>query len=98
LEKLQDISLRQERWRSNNATYATCDQAMAPGTCANLNNPAVGGTRFYTIAVSNNTATGYAVTATPKNAQVGDRCGTYTYTMASGTLGKAVSGDADCRP
>jgi hypothetical protein len=33
----------------------------------------------------------------PKGAQVGDRCGTYTFTMANGVLTKtAASGQTGC--
>lgn len=89
-QALNDVTLRQEKYRSNNATYGTCNNVMSPSTCASFNS----GLTYYTIAVSNNTATGYAVTATPKGAQTGDRCGTYTYTMANGTLTKQTSTSA----
>ena len=89
-QALNDFALRQEKYRSNNATYGTCDN-IAGTTCAAFN----GGLTYYSIGVSGNTATGYVLTAVPKGAQTGDRCGTYTYTMDSGTLGK-TAGQSNC--
>lgn len=93
---LGDLVLKQEKWRGNHTTYGTCDQILNPGTCATYNNAA--NSPYYTFAVTANTATGYTLTATPKagTAQAGDRCGTYTFTMASGTLTKAAGGGATC--
>ena len=85
-QALNDFALRQEKYRSNNATYGTCD-VIAGSTCTAFNS----GLTYYTIGVSGNTATGYVLTAVPKGGQTGDRCGTYTYTMVSGTLGKTAA-------
>jgi type IV pilus assembly protein PilE len=84
-QALNDVTLRQEKYRSNNATYGTCDNVVT--SCTSFN----GGLTYYTIAVSGNSATGYTVTATPKGAQYGDRCGTYTYTMLNGTMSKSAA-------
>jgi type IV pilus assembly protein PilE len=90
-QTLNDIALRQEKYRSNNATYGTCNNVVTSCTAYNS------GLSYYTIAVSGNTATAYSVTATPKGAQTGDRCGTYTYAMSNGTLSKsAASGQSNC--
>jgi type IV pilus assembly protein PilE len=90
-QALNDITLRQEKYRSNNTTYGTCDNVVT--SCTSFNS----GLTYYTIAVSGNTATAYSITATPKGAQSGDRCGTYTYTMSSGALQKsAASGQSNC--
>lgn len=77
---LADVQLRQERWRSNHTTY---------GTGANIGLPT---SDHYTFAVTagSNTATGWVATATPSGAQASDSCGTFTYTMASGSLSKAA--------
>lgn len=90
---LNDIALRQEKYRSNNATYGTCDNVSGNDptlstNCTNYNSAL----SFYTVAVSGNTATGYAVTATPKGDQANDACGTYTYTMTAGTITKSAGG------
>src|SRR6476620_5830537 len=90
---LNDISLRQEKYRSNNATYGTCDNVSGTDpalstNCTNYNSML----SYYTVAVSGNTATGYVVTATPKGDQGNDSCGTYTYTMAAGAMTKSATG------
>jgi type IV pilus assembly protein PilE len=92
---LNDIALRQEKYRSNNATYGTCNNVSGTDptlstNCSNYNSTL----GYYTVAVSSNTATGYVVTATPKGDQQDDSCGTYTYTMAAGTMTKAADGGA----
>jgi type IV pilus assembly protein PilE len=86
IQGLNDVLLKEERYRSNNATYGTCDNVVT--SCTSYNSTLA----YYTIAVSGNTATGYTLTATPKGAQSGDRCGTYTFTMSNGTLSKTTSG------
>jgi len=91
IQALNEIALKQERYRSDHPTYGTCDDVV--GNCTTYN----GGLTYYTVAVSGNTATAYTVTATAKGAQLGDRCGTYTFSMASGTLSKsAASGQSNC--
>jgi Tfp pilus assembly protein PilE len=85
---LSDLGLREEKYRSNSTTYGTCDQVMAPSTCAALNGSLI----YYTVALTaaSNTATGYVYTATPKTAdQLKDSCGTLTWTMNSGAVTKA---------
>ena len=85
-QAIATLAMAQEKFRMNNATYATCDDAMAPSTCNAYN----GTLNSYTVAVASPTATGYVITATPKTAdQQKDSCGTFTYTMASGVADKA---------
>lgn len=86
LQGLTELQLRQERWRSNHATYS--DGTGAFGSMPSSNN--------YTFAVTNgsNTATAYTVTATPTGAQSGDRCGTYSFAMSNGVVTKSVSSGA----
>jgi type IV pilus assembly protein PilE len=96
---LTDLQLKQERWRSNHATYATFDE---------LNGSAAASTAFnaaqdnYTFSVSGNTGTDVVLTATPKGGQVGDRCGNFVLhidndnnSSPSGTLDKTTSTGAD---
>jgi type IV pilus assembly protein PilE len=47
-------------------------------------------TKRYTIAITNNTNTAFTLTATPRGAQIGDKCGTYTlnHTGLRGANGK----------
>ena len=69
---LADLQLRQERWRSNHATYGTLDEVV--GTTAAAFN---GAQENYDFSVSANDGTDVLITATPKTAQDGDRCGNY---------------------
>jgi len=90
IQGLNDIVLKEERYRSNNATYGTCDNVVT--SCATYNTALT----YYTIAVTVGSGaaagTTYTATATPKGAQLGDRCGTYTFTMSNGTLSKTTTG------
>lgn len=76
---LGDFSLRQEKYRSNNTTYATCDVLLSPTTCANYNSNSL---TWYSVAVTfpssgtcpvasgtgpnKGAANSYILTATPK--------------------------------
>lgn len=96
LSALGDLQLRQERWRSNNTTYGTLDQITGT-SAANYN----GAQENYTIAVTVNTASAYTITATPKNAQTGDRCGMYTLALDVGARPglppqKSAEGGSNC--
>lgn len=87
-QALSDLIVKQEKWRSNNTTYGTCNQAVDPvsaasGACASYNS----GLLHYTVAVTANAATSYTMTATPKTAdQAKDSCGTLTVEMATGSV------------
>ena len=78
---LSDVMLRQEKFRSNNALYG--DVVGPPNGIGPL-----GTSSYYNFALTSVTATGYVVTATPKNAQVGDSCGALTLRMISGNVNK----------
>ena len=86
-QALMDLSLREEKYRSNNTTYGTCDQVVVPpNTCATYNALY----NSYTIAVTANSAAGYTITATPKTPdQLNDTCGTMSLVYASGALTKS---------
>jgi type IV pilus assembly protein PilE len=90
---LSDLSLREEKYRSNHALYATCDEAMAPGTCSALN---LNKTYYtYALTASSNTGIAYEYTAVPKGDQAKDSCGTLTLSMASGVVTKSPT-TGDC--
>jgi len=92
-QQLSDLALRQEKYRANNTTYATCDQLMAPSTCAGYNTLY----KNYTVAVTANSATGFTITATPKTTdQAKDACGTLQVQMANGALSKSPTNPPDC--
>ena len=56
--------LAQEKWRATNATYGTLTNVWGGVTQV----PAPPGTAYYTLALTNNTATGYILTATATSA------------------------------
>ena len=87
LQYLMEASLLQEKYRTNNATYATCAQLF--GSAANCTT-AQNRSAYYTLNYNaiTPTATAYSFTAAPKAAQVGDTCGTYTFALNAGTLAK----------
>lgn len=88
---LTDLQLREERWRSNNATYGTLAQlAVTPAS------------DYYDFSVSANSGTDVLLTATPKGGQSGDRCGNFLLRIdndnnnaPSGVLDKTTSTGAD---
>lgn len=79
-QALLDMTLRQEKYRSNNATYASCLQLTTSATCAPLNALY----SSYTVDVTANSASSYTMTATPKTAdQLKDTCGTLSVQLLS---------------
>lgn len=71
---LTDLQLRQERWRANHASYATFDELTGSAAASTAFNAAQDN---YNFSVSAASATDVLITATPKNAQAGDRCGNF---------------------
>jgi type IV pilus assembly protein PilE len=67
---LSQVQQAQERWRSNNATYASNTQLTLPVTPATAGDPvglglsATTGSGRYGISIANHTGTGYEVLAT----------------------------------
>ena len=85
---LADLSLKEEKWRVDHATYGTLADLGGAGTVT-----------YYTVTIASNTATGYVITATRKDDQVKDTtCGNFVFTMAAGTVTKSATGTdtADC--
>jgi type IV pilus assembly protein PilE len=87
------VQLELERWRAENPSYANCSGSP----CGSGTYPTAPTSTFYTIQFASPapTATGYTITAAPKGVQTGDRCGTYTFTMAAGVLTK-TAGASNC--
>ena len=79
-----------ERYFTERSTYATAalgSGGVYPSTSLN---------GYYTLSITNKTATTYTLNAVPAGQQVGDPCGTFTYTDQGI---KGVSGSmpvADC--
>ncbi len=69
------MQLELERWRAENPSYADCTSPPTP--CGSGAYPTATVSDHYTIQFTNPApaATAYTITATPKGAQTGDRCG-----------------------
>lgn len=83
---LLSISLAEERYRGNNTTYGTLAQVWGGVTASPEG--------YYTLAISNVSATSYTITATGTGSQAtdtesdGTSCSTLTLAMSSGTITK----------
>jgi len=88
MQAVGDLKLRLERWRAENPSYASGCSGCVSGTY-----PTVSDTSYYDLSVNAN-ATTYTITASPINAQSGDRCGSLTATQATPKL--VWSGEANC--
>jgi len=78
-ELLMQIQAAQERWRTNNVSYASSVGDLGIGSTTSSGN--------YSIALSGASATGYTVTATAQAKQSGDSaCGTITITIAGNAM------------
>jgi type IV pilus assembly protein PilE len=85
INALLSISLAEEAYRSSNTTYGTLAQVWGGVTTSQEG--------YYTLAISNVTATSYTITATGTGTQTADTndatsCATLTLTMSSGTITK----------
>jgi len=78
-QALGALVLKQEKWRTDHATY---------GTLADLGGSSA---TYYTVtlAAGSNTATGYTFNAAPIGDQAKDPCGTLGISMTSGNLSKS---------
>lgn len=86
LNTLLSISLAEERYRSNNTQYGTLAQVWGGVSTSSEG--------FYTISISNVSATSYTVTATAIGRQTtdaanGTSCSSLTLTMSNGTITKS---------
>ncbi len=88
ISTIMSIMLAEERYRTNNSQYGTLAQVWAGVTSS----PA----GYYTIGISNVSATGYVITATAVGTQASDTangtsCSSLTLTVASGVITQAPS-------
>ena len=76
MSTLLQLQLAQEKWRANNTAYTTSLSSLKW-------NSSVSADGFYTVAITQASATTFTITATPKTGgpQVGDSCGTFTVTQ-----------------
>ena len=86
---LSDLSLREEKFRSNNIAYGLT--TTAPPTGIGTANASI----YYavTVTIQAGPPPGFTLTAVPIGDQLKDSCGTLTMTMASGVLTKAPATD-----
>jgi type IV pilus assembly protein PilE len=92
INALTSMSLAEERYRSNNTTYGTLAQVWGGVSTSQEG--------YYTLAISNISATTYTLTATGSGTQTSDAengtsCTTMTFTMSAGTITKSP---ATCWP
>jgi type IV pilus assembly protein PilE len=86
LVAIMQAQLAEERYRANNATYASLAEAGLRGTSA---------AGLYTIQVTSNTADGYVILASATGAQARDAgCRHLRLTLADATLAYASGTDA----
>jgi type IV pilus assembly protein PilE len=88
INSLVSISLAEERYRSTNTTYGTLAQVWG--------GVATSSEGYYTLAISNVTATSYTITATATGDQASDMSGSTSCTpltlqMSNGTITKTPS-------
>lgn len=73
---LLSLAARMEHYFTENNTYVGA-------TVANVGANATSPEAFYTVAISNLSASTYTLTATPQGAQAGDACGALTINQAN---------------
>lgn len=88
VNSLISMSLAEERYRSSNTTYGTLAQVWG-GVSTSTEG-------FYTLSISNVSASGYTITATATGAQANDvegstSCSTMTLTVNNGTITRSPS-------
>jgi type IV pilus assembly protein PilE len=81
ISTLQDLQLRQEKWRVDHSSYAIQSQL---GTITNPNQ--------YTINVTISGSNSYYLSAVPTGSQAGDTCGALTLASVSGVITKTAAG------
>jgi type IV pilus assembly protein PilE len=89
-----------ERWRAECSTYAdilSCKDYDGNGVVASTEGkyPGAPTSDYYDTAISDQSATAYTITATPKGAQLGDRCGNLV-SKRSVNDGKPLWATASC--
>lgn len=85
INTIMAISLAEERYRSSNTTYGTLAQVWSGVTASPQG--------YYTMSLSNVTATSYTVTATAQGGQASDvsgstACTPLVFAMSNGTITK----------
>jgi type IV pilus assembly protein PilE len=94
MQVLNDLALREEKFRTNNAEYA--DIADLCTGCADLINDE--NSPWYSFEASDLSASTWTIVATPRAGtdQENDSCGAYTFELLNGTVKKSAEGGASC--
>ena len=94
IQAIGDIQLREEKWRSFTATYATAASVFGSAAQVTAYNS---GLKYYDITIPTNTTTSYSITATRKGQLANDpKCGDFTMAVAAGVSNYDVTaGDKD---
>lgn len=84
---ISQVQQAQERWRSSRPSYSDNLSAAPTATPPGLGLPATTGNAYYTLALSDVSATGYVVTATASGTQASDtRCALMAARVLGGNL------------
>lgn len=98
---LSDVMLKEEKWRSNHATYGTLAQvggaATSPSGYYTFDAPALPGGNCPGTATAVSSANSFSFRATAAGGQASDtRCATMTLTNTCGTVTKTSTGGGQC--
>jgi type IV pilus assembly protein PilE len=93
VQVLSDLSLRQEKWRTNNAEFADIGDLDPSGKLTDSDT-----SPWYSFEASDLSGTTYTFVATPRSGtdQEKDTCGAFTFAMEEGTLTKSAEGGSSC--
>lgn len=88
INSLLSISLAEERYRGNNTSYGTLAQVWGGVTASTEG--------YYTLSITNVSATSYTITATATGSQTGDTqngtaCSSLSIAVSNGTVTKSPS-------
>lgn len=101
VQTLSDIMLKEEKWRSNHATYGTLTEvggaATSPSGYYTIDAPALPGGNCPGTTTAVSSANSFSFRATAANGQAGDtKCATMTLTNTCGTVTKTSTGGGQC--
>ena len=94
VQVLNDLALKEEKFRTNNAEYADIDDLC--GNCNLLVNS--DNSPWYSFAASDLSGNTWTIVATPRSGtdQVNDTCGAFTFALENGVVTKTAEGGSTC--
>ncbi|MBV0932986.1 type IV pilin protein [Marinobacterium weihaiense] len=90
---LLELAQFMERYHAANGRYVTSAGGSDAPALPYTQSPKEGGSKFYTLSLSNLSSGAYQLNAAPMGAMAGDRCGTLT--LSHQGLKGSTSGDKD---